>query len=430
MSSERGLSGDLTVDVLIVGGGPSGLSAATALAHALPAGRVALIDRESATGGIPRHSDHLGFGMRDLRTFISGPAYARRLTDRALQAGARLYTQTMATDWADSHTVAVTSPGGRRRVHAGAIVLATGARERSRAGRMIPGYRGPGIYTTGQLQNLVHLHHRSPGECAVVVGAEMVSWSAVLTLRTAGCRVVSMISAYDRPETYAAVSVLGRLAFGVPVAVRSRLTRIIGADRVSAVEIERLDTGELRLVECDTVILTGSWVGECELARTAGLEMDGPAQGPVVDNLQETSTAGIFAIGNLTHPVDTAGVAAQDGVAVAPHVLEYLRQSPRKVARPDSLRITAGSNLRWITPGRLRDTLGTARNGMLCWPGVELRRPQVTVTQNGHVIARRVLSRSASPGRVLHLPATLLAGAVAQDGPAVVSLADATENQR
>ena len=67
-------------------------------------------------------------------------------------------------------------------------MLATGARERPRPARLIPGDRRAGVYTTGQLQNLVHLQHGEVGTRAVVVGAELVSWSAVLTLRQAGCR--------------------------------------------------------------------------------------------------------------------------------------------------------------------------------------------------------------------------------------------------
>ncbi|HET7902529.1 MAG TPA: hypothetical protein VFL59_15205, partial [Candidatus Nanopelagicales bacterium] len=98
----------------------------------------------------------------------------------------------------------MTSPQGRTVMTAGAVVLATGARERPRAARLVPGDRPAGVLTTGQLQNLVHLQHRSPGARAVVVGAELVSWSAVLTLREAGCETVLMTTEHARGESYAA----------------------------------------------------------------------------------------------------------------------------------------------------------------------------------------------------------------------------------
>ena len=177
--------------VVIVGGGPAGLTAAAELGGQVD-GPVLVIEREVATGGIPRHSDHLGYGLRDLRRFISGPAYARRLTSMARDAGAVLETQAMVTGWAGDRRLEVTAPSGRRVVAAGAVVLATGARERPRAARLIPGDRPDGVFTTGELQNLVHLSHADVGSRAVVIGAELVSWSAVLTLREAHCATVAM----------------------------------------------------------------------------------------------------------------------------------------------------------------------------------------------------------------------------------------------
>src|SRR4051812_25375022 len=179
------------VAVAIVGGGPSGLTAAAELAGRID-GEVLVIERETETGGIPRHSDHLGYGMRDLRRFISGPAYAKRLTVAAQDAGAMLETEAMVTGWAGERALEVTLPRGVRTVTADAVVLATGARERPRPARLVPGDRPDGVFTTGQLQTLVHLHHGKVGSRALIVGAELVSWSAVLTLREAGCTTVGM----------------------------------------------------------------------------------------------------------------------------------------------------------------------------------------------------------------------------------------------
>ncbi|MGW4796200.1 NAD(P)/FAD-dependent oxidoreductase, partial [Nonomuraea sp. NPDC004297] len=315
------------VRVAVIGGGPAGLTAAAALAPAVD-GDVLVLERERETGGIPRHSDHPGYGLRDLRRFMSGPAYARTLTGSALRAGARLETEAMVTGWAGERTLEVTSPRGRRLVEADAVVLATGARERPRPARFIAGDRPDGVYTTGQLQNLVHLHHRPVGRRAVIVGAELVSWSAVLTLHEAGCRTVLMTSQYARPEAYAAFGVPGRLAFGVLVRPRTRVVAINGRGRVTSVDIEHLDTGRRRRVPCDTVITTGDWIPDHELARTGGLEMDAATLGPRVDTALATSLPGVFAAGNLLHPVDTADVAALDGRHVAAAVLAHLAGAP------------------------------------------------------------------------------------------------------
>ena len=139
-------------DVVVIGAGPAGLRAATELARA-GTRDVLVLEREREAGGIPRHSDHPGYGMRDLGRFVTGPTYARMLRDKATDAGATILTEAMATEWAGPTSLMVTSPEGRLRVAARAVVLASGARERPRAARAIPGDRAQGVLTTGTLQN-------------------------------------------------------------------------------------------------------------------------------------------------------------------------------------------------------------------------------------------------------------------------------------
>src|SRR6476620_1524377 len=231
--------------VAIIGAGPAGLAAATRLA-ATHHRRVLVLDRESTPGGIPRHCDHPGYGMRDMRTFISGPAYAQRLVRHAKDAGAQILTNAMVTAINLDNSVDVTTPEGLLRVQPGAVIMATGARERPRPARLIPGERPSGVYTTGQLQNIVHLHHSNVGKRAVVVGAELVSCSAVMTLRHAGFSTVAMTTEYPSPESYAAFNVPGKALLRVPVATRTRVVRIIGKPHLRGVEVENLDTGARR----------------------------------------------------------------------------------------------------------------------------------------------------------------------------------------
>ena len=172
----------LTVDALVVGGGPAGLAAATALRGA-GAGHVVIIEREDEAGGTPRLCAHTGFGLRDLRRVLSGPAYARRWVERAAAAGVDIRTRAMVTGWSAQARAEVTGPRGLLEIDARAVVLATGARERPRAARLVPGTRPAGVFTTGQLQQWVHRERLPVGRRALVVGAEHVSYSAVLTLR-------------------------------------------------------------------------------------------------------------------------------------------------------------------------------------------------------------------------------------------------------
>jgi len=405
--------------VAIVGGGPSGLTAAAAVAGQIDGG-VVVIEREAETGGIPRHSDHLGYGIRDLKRFISGPAYAKRLTATALEAGAILETEAMVTGWAGDRTLQITSPRGVRTLTADAVVLATGARERPRPARLVPGDRPDGVYTTGQLQNLVHLHHAKVGSRAVIVGAELVSWSAVLTLRESGCATAAMVSAYPRAEAYAAFRLPGRMLMDGPVFTRSRVVDIRGKHRVRAVVVENIDTGVRTTIDCDTVVFTGDWIPDHELARAAGLDMDAATRGPLVDASLRTSRSGVFAVGNLVHPVDTADAAALDGRHVAHAVSRWLRQ-PDESAKP--VRIRATAPLRWAAPQLISPGAGVAPRGdMLFWVDEYRRLPKLRAVQDGRTLATRRTPWPAAPGRVYRAPWSLVADADPDGGEVTVAL--------
>ncbi|GAA1499666.1 NAD(P)/FAD-dependent oxidoreductase [Streptomyces synnematoformans] len=415
------MSTTLTPDVVVVGAGPAGLTAAARLAPRLPPGRVLVLDRERAPGGIPRHSDHTGYGLRDLHRVLDGPGYARVLTERAAAAGAEIRTEATVTGWAGVRALDVTTPRGLLRVAARAVVLATGARERPRPARLIPGDRPPGVLTTGRLQNTVHLHGRSPGRRAVVVGAEPVSWSAVLTLRAAGCTTALMTSEHAVPESYAAFTHPGRLALGVPVATRTRVVRVVGRGRLTGVEIEHLDTGRRRAVACDTLVLTGDWVPEHELARAAGLDLAPGSAAPLTDTALRTSAPGVFAAGNVLHPADTADVAALDGRHVAHQVLRALA-GHGPVPGP-GCPLVADAPLRWVAPGLLRPgDPGPPRGRPLLRSAELVRLPRVTVRQDGRVLGRRTLPWPASPGRVFRVPWGLAAGADRRGGPVHIGL--------
>ena len=407
-------------DVVVVGAGPAGLTAAREL-RGLGVRSVVVLEREAEAGGIPRHSNHTGYGIRDLRRVMSGPDYAKRLADRAVAVGADVRTQSMVTGWDGDQTLWITSPGGRYRLQARAIVLATGARERPRTARMVSGDRPPGVLTTGQLQNLVYGHGRQLTGTAVVVGAELVSWSAVLTLRHAGCRTALMTTRHARPESYAAFTMAGRAALSVPVATRSSVTRIIGHDQVRAVEVQDLATGSRRVVPCDVVVFTGNWIPDLELARLRGVEMDAGHRGPVVDSALRTSADGIFAVGNLIHPVDTADVAALDGRHVAAQVASHLKApAPRQQA----FRITVREPFTWVSPGVIRTpALAPPRSRVLLWSTEFRALPTIEVWQAGAVICRRRIPWPVSPGRVFRMPWGMFASADPSGGDVVVSLA-------
>lgn len=404
-------------EVVVVGGGPSGLTAAKNLAGKTS---VLLIERESELGGIPRHCFHTGFGLRDKYRSISGPKYAKLLAKEAEASGIEIMTNSMATGWAGPKTLEITSPQGRIQVKAKAIVLATGARERPRSARRVPGTRAKGIFNTGQLQQAVHIYGQKVGSTAVIVGAELVSWSAVLTLRHAKCKTALLVTEHPKADSYWLFATLGRIFLRVRLRTNTRVISVNGNGRVTGIELEDITNGKRFAVDCDTVIFSGDWIADHELASSAGLDLDERTTGPVVDAKFETSREGIFAVGNVVHPVDTADVAALDGKHVAQEVLSYL---VRDIAASQGVLIDCDESLAWISPQKFSSTENSpAHRRILMWSKVFKIFPRIVVRQNGEVIAKYFSIWPATPGRVFRAPWSIMKKVKLDQGTVTVGL--------
>jgi thioredoxin reductase len=379
----------VSADVAIVGGGPAGLAAAVALRRA-GAGSVVVLEREAQAGGIPRHAHHPGFGLRDLRRVLDGPAYARRWAELAERAGADVRVSTQATGWTPDGALEVTSPGGRATLAARAVVLATGCRERPSSARLVAGTRPEGVMTTGTLQRLVYLEGRRLEGRAVVVGAEHVSFSALQTLSHAGARAVAMTTEHVRHQ-----SVPGAGLLAPQLLTRTALAAIHGTERVEAVDLRDADTGALATSACELVILTADWIPDHELAVLAGAALDPGTRGPVVDAGGRTTRPGVFAAGNVLRGAEPADVAALEGRHVAAAVAEHLAGAPWP-ERHAMLR--CAEPLHWIAPGAITGPQQPARGRWLLRAREDLRDARVELAQDGRVVHRARLTR-VMPGR-------------------------------
>ncbi len=315
--------------VLIVGAGPAGLSAALELKR-LGLSDVIVVDREAQGGGIPRLCHHTGFGLRDWHRIYSGPRYARRYIRQAAVDGLEILTSTTISGWHGPATVTYTSPSGLGLIEARAILLATGCRERPRSARLVPGSRPQGIFTTGSLQRFVNEHKLPVGRRAVIVGAEPVSLSALMTLARAGLSGAMMITELPQPQIYFPVALakwfMADLITHTPIRTSTRVSRILGRKHVEGVEITQLDTGQSETVACDTVVFSGDWIPEYELARSGGLTIDCGTRGPKTDAYFRTSKRGVFAAGNLLRGAETADMSALEGRYAARRIHDFLKR--------------------------------------------------------------------------------------------------------
>jgi len=340
-------------DLVIIGGGPAGMSAAVA-AYESGISDILILERDDNLGGILQQCIHNGFGLHRFGEELTGPEYAWRYEKRVRELGIPFKLNTMVLDITDDRIITATnSQEGIFQIEAKAIILAMGCRERSKGALNIAGSRPAGIYSAGTAQKFVNMKGYMPGKDVVILGSGDIGliMARRMTLEGAKVHAVCELMPYSGGLARNIEQCLND--FDIPLKLSHTVVEIHGKDRVEGVTIAKVDENKRPIpetreyIKCDTLLLSVGLIPENELSKSAGVELSNITSGAVVDQDRQTSVPGIFACGNVLHVHDLVDFVSQEAEIAGKSAAEYINGEKGETT---SVKIKTDGKIRYTVP--------------------------------------------------------------------------------
>ena len=342
-------------DLIIIGAGPAGLSAAvTAWQSDLK--KILLIERDRELGGILNQCIHNGFGLHLFKEELTGPEFAGRFIEMLKSTEVEVMSDTMVLDINEDHVVSLINANGYQHVEGKAIILAMGCRERTRGAIAIPGSRGSGVYTAGTAQRYINMDGYLVGKRIVILGSGDIGLIMARRMTLEGAKVLACVEINPYSSGLQRNIKQCLEDFDIPLYLSHTITEIKGYPRVNQVVVSKVDEkyrpieGTEMTFDCDTVLLSIGLIPENELSRAAGIVIDPRTRGPLVWENMETSIEGIFACGNVVQVHDLADNVAAEARKAALAAARYVQDKPE---RAGELTVKTAGNVTYTVPQRI-----------------------------------------------------------------------------
>ena len=351
-----------------------------------------VLEREKDAGGILRQCIHNGFGLHRFKEELTGPEYAQRDIDKAAELGIEIECSTTVLSVSPDHTVTcVSSSRGLQVIHAKAIVLAMGCRERPRGALCTPGTRCAGIYSAGTAQRFVNLEGLMPGKRVVILGSGDIGLIMARRMTLQGAKVLACVELMPYSSGLNRNIVQCLQDYDIPLYLSHTVTDIRGRERLEGVTVSEVDEkrnpipGTEIEFDCDTLLLSCGLIPENELSLGAGVEISPATSGAVVNESFETSVPGIFACGNVLHVHDLVDHVSNESFKAGAAAAAYVRNETR---RGSVIAVRDGDGVRGTVPQQIRSDTDQPVD-LMFRPSAVFRNSSVVVESGAQELIRK-----------------------------------------